>query len=255
MVELKTEAELAVMREAGRVVATALAAVRKEAAAGVTLLELDDVAAGVLSDFGAASSFQYYHPRFAPTPFPAVICASVNDVIVHGIPSDYRLRDGDLVSIDFGACVDGFHGDSAISFPVGTARPADVELIADTQTALNAGIAAAVAGGRLGDVSAAVGRIGRAAGYGIPANFGGHGVGRAMHEDPSVPNEGTPGRGLPLQPGLTIAIEPMFMAGGRDRFVTDPDGWALRTADGSRAAHIEHTIAVTEDGPVILTAL
>lgn len=254
MVELKTPAELAVMREAGRVVGTALAAVREAAAVGVSLLELDEVAVGVLAAAGAKSSFQHYHPHFAPTPFPAVICASVNDVIVHGIPSDYRLGDGDLVSIDFGACLDGFHGDAAVSFVVGAPRPADVALIADTQTALDAGIAAAVPGGRLGDVSAAVGRVGRAAGYGIPTNFGGHGVGRAMHEDPSVPNEGRPGRGLPLRPGLAIAIEPMFMAGGRDRYVTDPDGWALRTADGSRAAHIEHTIAVTEDGPVILTA-
>jgi methionyl aminopeptidase len=254
VVELKTDAELAVMRAAGRVVGTALAAVRAAAAVGVSLLELDEVAVGVLADHGAKSSFQHYHPHFAPTPFPAVICASVNDVIVHGIPSGYRLRDGDLVSIDFGACLDGFHGDSAVSFTVGTARPADVALIADTQAALDAGIAAAVVGGRLGDVSAAVGRIGRAAGYGIPSSFGGHGVGREMHEDPSVPNEGRAGRGLPMRPGLTIAIEPMFMAGGRDRFVTDPDGWALRTVDGSRAAHIEHTIAVTEGGPVVLTA-
>lgn len=253
MVELKTDAELAVMREAGRVVARALAAVRSSAAVGVSLLELDEVAAGVLAAAGATSSFKHYHPHFAPTPFPAVICASVNDVIVHGIPTPYRLADGDLVSIDFGACVDGFHGDAAISFPVGTPRPEDVALIADTQAALDAAVAAAVVGSRLGDVSHAVGEIGRAAGYGIPSNFGGHGVGRSMHEDPSVPNEGQPGRGLPLRPGLTIAIEPMFMAGGRDRFVTDPDGWSLRTADGSRAAHIEHTIAVTESGPVVLT--
>jgi methionyl aminopeptidase len=255
MVELKTRAELAVMREAGRVVATALAAVREAAAVGVSLLELDEIAAGVLRDAGAKSSFQHYHPHFAPTPFPAVICASVNDVIVHGIPSDYELADGDLVSIDFGANINGFHGDSAITFLVGTPRPADVTLVADTQAALNAAIEAAVVGGRLGDVSAAVGRIGRAAGYGIPGSFGGHGIGRAMHEDPSVPNEGRPGRGMPLRAGLTIAIEPMFMAGGQDRFVTDPDGWALRTVDGSQAAHIEHTIAVTDDGPVVLTAL
>lgn len=254
MVELRTEAELAVMREAGRVVATGLAAVREAAAVGVSLRELDEVAAGVLAERGAKSSFLHYHPRFAPTPFPAVICSSVNDVIVHGIPSNYRLRDGDLVSIDFGACVDGFHGDAATSFTVGTPSPADRTLIADTRAALEAAIAAAVVGGRLGDVSAAVGRIGRARGYGIPASFGGHGVGRAMHEDPSVPNEGRPGRGLPLRPGLTFAIEPMFMAGGQDRFVTDPDGWALRTVDGSRAAHVEHTIAVTESGPLVLTA-
>jgi methionyl aminopeptidase len=255
MVELKTESELAVMREAGRVVAMALAEVRKHAAPGVSLLELDAVAVQVIDDAGATSSFLNYQPHFAPTPFPGVICASVNDVIVHGIPDGYRLREGDLVSIDCGACVDGFHGDAAISFTVGPASPADAELIADTTAALAAGIAAATPGGRLGDVSHAVGELARAAGYGIPQGFGGHGVGRRMHEDPSVPNEGRPGRGLPLRPGLVIAIEPMFLAGGRDQFVTDPDGWALRTADGSRAAHAEHTVAVTESGPVVLTAV
>src|ERR1700741_3575166 len=150
VVELKTDAELAVMRSAGRVVGTALAAVRKEAAVGVSLLELDEVAAGVLAEAGAGSVFKGYRPHFAPTPFPGVICASVNDVIVHGIPSAYRLRDGDLVSIDFGAHVGGFHGDAAISFTVGTPRPADLTLIADTQAALDAGIAAAAGGGRLG---------------------------------------------------------------------------------------------------------
>lgn len=255
MVELKTPDEIAVMREAGRVVATALAACRSAAAVGVSLLELDAVAADVLSTHGAKSSFQHYHPHFAPTPFPAVICASVNDVIVHGIPSSYRLRDGDLVSIDFGACVDGFHGDAAVSFVVGSASPEDLALIERTQEALDAGIAAARPGGRLGDISHAVGVIGRAAGYGIPEGFGGHGVGRRMHEDPSVPNEGRAGRGLPLRPGLVVAIEPMFMSGGSDPFTVDADGWALRTADGSRAAHIEHTVAVTEDGPLVLTAL
>jgi len=255
MVELKTEAELAVMRAAGRVVATALAAVRSKAAVGVSLRELDGIAADVLVAADATSSFLNYHPHFAPTPFPAVICASVNDVIVHGIPSTYRLRDGDLVSIDFGACVDGFHGDAAISFTVGNARPADELLIDTTQSALNAGIAAAVVGGRLGDISHAVGRIGRAGGYGIPDGFGGHGVGRKMHEDPSVPNEGPPGRGLPLRAGLVLAIEPMLLGGGKDPFTTDDDGWALRTADGSRAAHIEHTVAITANGPVVLTAL
>ncbi|HEU5473226.1 MAG TPA: type I methionyl aminopeptidase [Actinophytocola sp.] len=254
MVELKNDAELAVMREAGRVVATALAAVREHAAPGVSLLELDAVAAEMISRAGATSSFLNYHPHFAPTPFPGVICTSVNDVIVHGIPDDYRLRTGDLVSIDCGACLDGFHGDSAISFTIGPPTEADATLIGDTAAALAAGVAAATPGARLGDVSHAVGEVGRAAGYGIPQGFGGHGVGRRMHEDPSVPNEGRPGRGLPLRPGLVIAIEPMFMAGGRDRFVTGPDGWALRTADGSRAAHAEHTVAVTEAGPVVLTA-
>ncbi|HEV2781464.1 MAG TPA: type I methionyl aminopeptidase [Actinophytocola sp.] len=254
MVELKTADELAVMREAGRIVAAALAAVRAEARAGVTLLELDAVAADVIRGAGATSSFLNYHPSFAPTPFPGVICASVNEVIVHGIPDGYRLRDGDLVSIDCGACLDGFHGDSAITFTIGPPSSADATLMKNTEAALEAGVAAARPGGRLGDVSAAVGEVGRGAGYGIPQGFGGHGVGRRMHEDPSVPNEGRSGRGLPLRPGLVIAIEPMFMAGGRDRFVTKPDGWALCTADGSRAAHFEHTVAVTENGPVVLTA-
>jgi methionyl aminopeptidase len=254
VVELKTDAELTVMREAGRVVANALAAVRSHAAVGVSLRALDSIAADVIGSAGAKSSFLHYQPHFAPSPFPAVICASVNDVIVHGIPDDYALRDGDLLSIDCGAELDGFHGDSAFSMIVGTPSAADEQLVADTEQALAAGIAAAVVGARLGDVGHAVGTIGRAAGYGIPADFGGHGVGRRMHEDPPVHNEGEPGRGLPLRAGLVIAIEPMFMAGGRDRYRVRPDGWALCTVDGSRAAHVEHTIAVTERGPVVLTA-
>ena len=254
MVELKTARELEVMREAGRVVANALAAVREQAVAGVSLLELDAVAVEVIRSAGATSSFLNYRPHFAPTPFPGVICTSVNEVIVHGIPDGYRLRDGDLVSIDCGACLDGFHGDSAISFTVGPPAEEDATLIKDAEAALDAAIAAARVGSRLGDVSHAVEKVGRGAGYGIPQGFGGHGVGRAMHEDPSVPNEGRPGRGLPLVPGLVIAIEPMFLSGGRDRFITAADGWALLTSDGSRAAHVEHTVAITEDGPVVLTA-
>jgi methionyl aminopeptidase len=254
MVELKTDQELAVMREAGRIVATTLAAVREHAKPDVSLRELDDVAASVISDAGAKPSFLNYHPHFAPTPYPGVICTSVNDVIVHGIPNGYRLRDGDLLSVDCGAYLDGFHGDSAISLSVGSTNEADELLMRRTREALDAGIAAAVVGGRLGDVSHAVGTVGRRAGYGIPADFGGHGVGRKMHEPPSVPNEGRPGRGIPLRHGLVIAIEPMFLAGGKDRYVTDDDGWSLKTADGSRAAHAEHTIAITESGPIILTA-
>ncbi|HEX3788661.1 MAG TPA: type I methionyl aminopeptidase [Pseudonocardiaceae bacterium] len=255
MVELKTETELAVMREAGRVVATALAAVRAAAAPGISLLELDEVAASVIRDAGARSSFLNYQPHFAPSPFPAVICASVNDVVVHGIPSDYRLVDGDLLSVDCGAELDGFHGDSAISFIVGRPRDGDRTLIERTEQALAAGINAATVGRTIGDIAQAIGSIGRRSGYGIPRDFGGHGVGRRMHEDPAVPNDGAPGRGLGLQPGLVIAIEPMFMAGGADRYRTADDGWALCTVDGSRAAHVEHTIAVTSDGPVVLTAL
>lgn len=243
------------MRAAGRVVATALQAVRKHAAVGVSLTELDEIARGVLADHGATSPFLGYQPSFAHTPFPAVICASVNDAALHGIPGPYRLADGDLVSIDFGATLNGWTGDSAISFTVGTPRPADLRLIDAAERALAAGIAAAVPGGRLGDVSAAVGAIARAAGYGLHTDFGGHGVGRTMHESPSVPNDGKAGRGLKLEAGLVIAVEPWFMAGGHDSYRVDRDGWTLRSGDGSRAAHVEHTVAVTSDGPLILTAL
>ncbi|ROO86371.1 methionyl aminopeptidase [Actinocorallia herbida] len=255
MVEMKSRADLARMREAGRVVARALAAARDAAAVGVSLLELDEAARAVLQDAGASSPFLGYRPSFAPTPFPAVICTSVNDAIVHGIPTAYRLRDGDLVSLDCGAHLDGWTGDAAISFTVGTPRPEDVELIARTEAALHAGIAAAVAGARIGDISAAIGAVAKDARCGMPRDFGGHGIGRTMHEDPHVPNRGKPGRGYPLKPGLTLAIEPMLMAGGSDFYGTDPDGWTLRTSDGSRAAHVEHTVAVTEDGPQILTLL
>ena len=253
MVEIKTDQALDAMREAGRVVARALAASREAAAVGVTLKELDEAAHAAIRGAGASSPFLNYHPSFAPTPFPAVICASVNDTIVHGIPDSYRLRDGDLVSIDCGATLDGWTGDAAVSFIVGTPRPADLLLIETAEKALAAGIAAATAGARIGDISHAVGSVGRSAHYGIPSGFGGHGIGRQMHEDPHVPNEGRPGRGYRLRPGLALAIEPMLMAGGSDTYVTAPDGWALRTADGSRAAHAEHTVAITDGGPRILT--
>lgn len=254
MVELRTAGEIDAMRAAGRVVARMLAGARAAADVGTTLRELDEVARAVLAEHGAGSPFLGYRPAFAPTPYPAVICASVNDAVVHAVPDGYRLRDGDVVSIDAGASLDGWAGDAAVTFTVGAARPADRKLIDDTATALAAGIAAAVPGARLGDVGHAIGRVGRAGGYGIPADFGGHGVGRRMHEDPPVPNEGRPGRGLPLRPGLVIAIEPMFMAGGRDEYRVGGDGWALRTVDGSRAAHAEHTVAVTDAGPRVLTA-
>lgn len=255
MVELKTRAEIEAMREAGRVVARALAAVRERAAIGVSLLELDQAARAVLAEAGASSPFLGYRPRFAETAFPAVICSSVNDAALHGIPDGYRLRDGDLLSVDCGATLDGWTGDAAISFVVGAARPEDERLIETTEAALHAGIAAARPGAKLGDVSAAIGAVGRGAHYGICIDFGGHGVGRTMHEDPHVANEGRPGRGLTLRPGLVLAIEPWFLAGGKDEYVVDDDGWTIRSADGSRAAHAEHTIAVTEDGPRILTAL
>jgi len=255
VVELKTRGEMEAMREAGRVVAQALAAVRAHAAVGVTLLELDAVARDVIKGAGATSPFLGYQPHFAMSPFPGVICSSVNSAALHGIPDGYRLADGDLVSIDCGATLDGWTGDAAISFSVGTGRPADQHLIGTAFAALAAGIAAAVPGGRLGDVSAAVGAAGRAGGVGICSDFGGHGVGRKMHEDPHVPNEGRAGRGLRLRTGLVLAIEPWFLAGGVDEYVIDDDGWTVRSADGSRAAHVEHTVAITDDGPWVLTEL
>jgi methionyl aminopeptidase len=255
VVELKSPAEIDAMRAAGRVVATALAAVRKQAAVGVRLSELDEVARSVLAEHGATSPFLHYQPSFAHTPFPAVICSSVNDAALHGIPGPYKLADGDLVSIDFGATLDGWTGDSAISFTVGTPRPADLRLIDAAERALAAGIAKALPGGRLGDISAAIGAVARAAGYGLHTDFGGHGVGRTMHESPSVPNDGKAGRGMKLEAGLVLAIEPWFMEGGQDSYRVDPDGWTLRSGDGSRAAHVEHTVAITAAGPQILTAL
>ncbi|MFM9445943.1 type I methionyl aminopeptidase [Streptomyces acidiscabies] len=254
MVELKTDTSIDEMYRAGQVVARALTAVREAADVGVSLLELDEVARGVLRGADADSPFLGYRPSFATTPFPAVICASVNDAIVHGIPTRQKLRDGDLVSIDCGAQLGGWAGDSAISFTVGTPRPDDVRLIETAERALAAGIAAATAGNRIGDIAHAIGEVCRDGGYGIPRGFGGHGIGRRMHEDPPVPNEGRPHRGMLLRRGMALAIEPMLIASGRDGYHEAPDGWTLRTNDGSRAAHVEHTVAITDDGPRILTA-
>ena len=257
MVEIKTAAEIQAMRAAGQVVAQILATVHDQAKAGMRLTELDEIARDVLAQAGAVSPFLGYQPGFAPVPFPAVICTSVNDAALHGIPGRYRLAEGDLLSVDSGAVLDGWAADAAISFTIGPPSPslftADARLIATTSAALRAGIAAAVPGARIGDISAAIGATGRAAGYGICTDFGGHGIGRAMHEDPHIPNEGSPRRGRRLVPGLVIAIEPWFLAGGKDVYEIDDDGWTIRSGDGSRAAHVEHTVAVTEDGPQILT--
>jgi methionyl aminopeptidase len=254
VVEYKTPAEICAMHAAGQVVARILAAVRARAAPGVRLSELDETARDVLAEARASSPFLGYRPAFADTPFPAAICTSVNDAALHDIPGRYRLADGDLLSIDCGATLDGWAADAAISIQVGHRHPADTRLIAATAQALQAGIAAAVPGGRLGDISAAIGAAGRAAGCGICTDFGGHGIGRAMHEDPHIPNAGRPGRGPRLVPGLVIAVEPWFLAGGTDAYKIDSNGWAIRSTDGSRAAHAEHTVAITDDGPVVLTA-
>jgi methionyl aminopeptidase len=253
MIELRTPAEIDAMRAAGGFVASVLTELAAASEVGVNLLELDALAHRLIRERGAESCYIDYHPSFGASPFGKVLCTSVNDAALHGLPFDYRLRDGDLVSLDFAASVDGWVADSAISLIVGTPRPEDLALIDTAERALAAGIAAAQAGNRMGDVSAAIGAVARAAGLGVNTDFGGHGVGRTMHGEPHVPNDGRPRRGFPLKPGLVFAIEPWFMQ-GTDRIFTDPDGWTLRSLDGSRAAHVEHTIAITADGPIVLTA-
>lgn len=253
VVTLKTEAEIEAMAAAGAVVAQALRAVAEHATPGQSTADLDKVAADVLATCGATSPFLNYHPNWAPSPFPAVLCVSVNDAVVHGIPNGRILADGDLVSVDFGAILNGWCGDAARSFTVGTPRGADTALIVAADAALAAGIAEVRPGNTLGDVGYAISAVARAAGYGVLADHGGHGIGRTMHESPHVPNEGRRGKGMKLQPGLVIAIEPMLIADGTDDYRHDEDGWTLRTASGARAAHSEHTVAVTADGARILT--
>jgi methionyl aminopeptidase len=242
------------MRKAGRVVANTLAAVATAARPGVRLTDLDELAADLISSAGAKPSFLGYHPSWAPTPYPAVLCLSVNEAVVHGIPDRRVLADGDLLSIDCGAHVDGYHGDAAITVAIGDIDEPARRLADTTSRALAAGIAAAQPGARIGDISHAIETVARKAGYGLPDGLGGHGVGTAMHEDPAVPNTGRPHRGLPLREGLVIAIEPMLIEGGGNRCRARPDGWTIATADGSRAAHAEHTVAITATGPVVLTA-
>lgn len=255
MIELKSAGELEAMRAAGLVVARTLAQLRTGAVAGVSTGELDALAEQAIRDCGAVPSFKGYQG------FPASICASVNEQVVHGIPSHKQvLADGDLISIDCGAILDGWHGDAAITVEVGSVSRADHELSAACQAALQAGIAAVRADGRLTDISHAVEVASRAAGkrdgrrYGIVADYGGHGIGTSMHMEPFLPNRGRPGRGPRLRPGMALAIEPMLTLGTEDTEELD-DGWTVITLDGSRAAHWEHTVAITEDGPKVLTAL
>jgi methionyl aminopeptidase len=253
VIELRTPDEIERMATAGAFVASVLQATAAASAVGVDLLDIDALAHEMIRERGAESCYIDYHPSFGGSPFGKVICTSVNDAALHGLPHRYRLQDGDILSLDFAASVDGWVADSALSLIVGTPRDEDSRMIDVTERALEAGIAAAVAGNRMGDVSAAIGDVARAAGFGVNTDFGGHGVGRTMHGDPHVPNNGRAGRGLPLRAGLVFAIEPWLMH-GTDRIFTDPDGWTLRSLDGSRAAHVEHTIAITDDGPRVLTA-
>ncbi len=252
-IELKSAAEIDAMRAAGALVARTLAAVGAAARPGVSTGELDALAEQVIRDAGGVPSFLGYHG------YPASLCTSVNDRIVHGIPSRAEvLADGDLVSVDCGAIVDGWHGDAAVTLAVGSVTPPDLALSAACEKALHAGIAAVRDGARLTDVShavqSAVEQARRRDGveYGIVAEYGGHGIGTAMHMDPFLPNHGAPGQGPRLVPGMALAVEPMLTAGDPATRELD-DGWTVVTADGSRAAHWEHTVAVTDDGPRILT--
>lgn len=253
MIELRTPAEIDQMRPAGKLVAEVLKATSAAAKVGVNLLELDAIAHKLIRDAGAESCYIDYHPSFGGSPFGKVICTSVNDAVLHGLPHDYALQDGDLLSLDFACSVDGWVCDSAVSIIVGTPRPEDERLIAVTDEALKRGIAAAKVGNRIGDISAAIGRYAKEHGYSVNTDFGGHGVGRTMHGEPHIANNGRPGRGMPLKAGLVIAIEPWLLE-TTDEIYTDADGWTLRSADGSRGAHSEHTVAITDNGPIILTA-
>jgi methionyl aminopeptidase len=253
MIELRSQAEIEAMRPAGRFVAEVLAELAGLAGVGVNLLELDRVAHERIRRRGATSCYIDYHPSFGARPFGKVLCTSVNDAVLHGLPRDYRIRDGDVVSLDFAAEVDGWVADSAVTVIAGTPRPEDLRQVELAERALVAGIAAAQPGGRIGDISAAVGGVVRGAGYGVNTSFGGHGVGRTMHGPPDVPNDGVAGRGPELRPGLVIAIEPWFLAGD-EAIVMDRDGWTLRSEDRSRGVHVEHTVAITRDGPLVLTA-
>ena len=234
------------MRKAGRVVAEMHAVTRDAARPGVTTLELDLLAREVLERRGARSNFLNYHG------FPAVICASPNDMIVHGIPGSYVLQEGDILSIDCGAIVEGWHADAAFTMPVGDVSPDALKLISTTEESLRAGIAQMCDGNRLTDIGAAVQAVAEGAGYSVVREYVGHAIGLAMHEEPQVPNYGPGGRGPKLRPGMVFAVEPMVNMGKPGTRLLE-DGWGVVTADGSLSAHVEHTIAVTDHGPEILT--
>ena len=250
VVTIKRPAEIARMREAGQILATVLDVLHAELRPGVSTGELDAIAARMIREAGAVSSFKGYGSN---PPFPGVICVSVNDEVVHGIPSPRRrLAAGDLVSIDIGCIVDGWHADCARTWTVGDVPTEAVDLVDATRRGMEAGIAAALPGNHLGDIGHAIESVAAEHGYGIVRPFVGHGIGEAMHEDPQVPNYGRPGGGMRIESGMCFAIEPMFNL-GRDDVYVDDDGWTVRTADGALSAHFENTVAVTDAGPQILT--
>jgi methionyl aminopeptidase len=246
MMTIKNEAEIQKMEAAGQLVAYIHSRIEPVIQPGVTTKELDDIARDILTERGAKSSFLGYHG------YPAHICASVNDEIVHGIPGKRRLNDGDIISVDVGVILDGFNGDSAWTYAVGTISPEAALLMEQTEEALNRAVAAAATGNRLGAIGHAVESYARPLGRGIVKEYGGHGIGRAMHEDPHVPNVGSPERGVILRTGLTLAIEPMLTNGSEDT-KTMRDGWTVKTKDGSLSTHFEHTVAVTPEGGRVLT--
>ena len=252
VIEILTPAEVDKGRATGALVGTILQTLRERTRVGTNLLEIDRWAKEMIEAAGADSCYVDYAPSFGRGPFGHHICTAVNDAVLHGLPHDQALRDGDLLTLDLAVSLDGIAADAAISFVVGTARPEDTALIDATERALAAGIAAAGPGARIGDLSHAIGSVLSDAGYPINVEFGGHGIGSTMHQDPHVSNTGRPGRGYRLRPGLLLALEPWVMT-DTDELVTDADGWTLRSATGCRTAHSEHTIAITEDGAEVLT--
>lgn len=253
MIELMTAAQLRHAAAAGALVAEILQSLRDRCTVGTNLLDIDRWAQEQILQAGAQSCYVDYAPSFGRGPFGHYICTSVNDAVLHGLPHDYALADGDLLSLDLAVRLDGVVADSAISFVVGAApAPASLALIEATERALAAGIAAAGPDARIGDIAHAIGSVLHGAGYPVNTEFGGHGVGSTMHQDPHVPNTGRPGRGYRLRPGLLLALEPWVMS-DTSELVTDADGWTLRSATGCRTAHSEHTIAITDDGAQILT--
>ncbi|MFG1722263.1 type I methionyl aminopeptidase [Micromonospora chalcea] len=253
MIEILSPTDVRRARDTGALVAHILQTLRSRTTVGTNLLEIDRQAQRMIVEAGAQSCYVDYEPSFGRGPFGHYICTSVNDAVLHGLPHDYALADGDLLSLDLAVSLGGVVADSAISFLVGDTRPPEsVALIDATERALRAGIAAAGPGARVGDLSHAIGSVLTAAGYSVNTEFGGHGVGSTMHQDPHVSNTGRPGRGYKLRPGLLLALEPWVMA-DTATLVTDADGWTLRSATGCRTAHSEHTIAITDDGAEILT--
>ena len=253
MIEILNAAEVARARASGALVARILQTVTGRVGVGTNLLEIDRWVQDMIAEAGAQSCYVDYAPSFGRGPFGHYICTSVNDAVLHGLPHDYTLADGDLLSLDLAVSLDGLAADSAVSVIVGDApNPDGVAMIDATRRALAAGIGAAGPGATIGDISHAIGEVLTEAGYPVNTDFGGHGIGSTMHQDPHVPNAGRPGRGYRLRPGLLLALEPWVMA-DTDRLVMDPDGWTLRSETGCLTAHSEHTIAITDDGADILT--